>query len=312
MPRPGNVAATEPSERFVAALRQRFPELDVRSAPAEELPWPDESFDAALAQLVVSFLADAPAAANELRRVLRPGGTAAVCMWGAQGVDMFVALYGAGAAVAPDNPPPEQTMRLPDGGGQPRPAGRRRARGRRHGGAGGRDHVHRVRRLLGRPARGGRPRRVVAALAGRGPACRRPARRRTAVSAARAAPSCFAAGPGPRGPCARRPCSGARQHALTLGAGADQRHTDAEFLLDELDVAPRGIRAGRRQIRTRRAARPNRAASRTRDARRGSRSGGPGSRSSPRRRAAGSARTRAAPGNARARRASSARAGRCR
>lgn len=107
----GNVAAVEPSERFVAALHRRFPELDVRHSPAEELPWPEETFDAAAAQLVVSFMNDAPAAARELRRVLRPGGTAAVCMWAAQGVDMFVALYGAGSAAAPDNPPPEQTMR---------------------------------------------------------------------------------------------------------------------------------------------------------------------------------------------------------
>src|SRR5919108_6564072 len=55
------VAAAEPSSAFVEALRGRFPGLDVREAGAERLPWPDESFDVALAQLVVSFMSDAPA-----------------------------------------------------------------------------------------------------------------------------------------------------------------------------------------------------------------------------------------------------------
>src|SRR4051794_41706030 len=45
------VAAIEPSPSFVAALHSRFPSIDVRQAGAEELPWPDASFDASLAQL---------------------------------------------------------------------------------------------------------------------------------------------------------------------------------------------------------------------------------------------------------------------
>ena len=55
------MAAADPSAPFVEALHKRLPEIDAQVAPAEELPWADETFDAALAQLVVSFMQDAPA-----------------------------------------------------------------------------------------------------------------------------------------------------------------------------------------------------------------------------------------------------------
>src|SRR4051794_31382943 len=97
-----NVAAAEPSSEFVVALRSRLPAADVREAPAERLPWPDESFDAALAQLVVRFVADAPAAVREMRRVARPGGTVALCMWEERGLELGLPLQAARDAVAPD------------------------------------------------------------------------------------------------------------------------------------------------------------------------------------------------------------------
>ncbi len=83
------VAAVEPSPSFAAALRRRLPQLEVREAPAEQLPFPDGAFDAALAQLVVSFLTDAPQAVRELGRV---AGRVALCTWGVQEVEMFAAL----------------------------------------------------------------------------------------------------------------------------------------------------------------------------------------------------------------------------
>src|SRR5712691_223871 len=76
-----SVAAAEPSPKFVEALRARIPGVDVREGPGEQLPWKDGTFDAALAQLVVSFMADPPAGVREMRRVVRPGGVVAVCMW---------------------------------------------------------------------------------------------------------------------------------------------------------------------------------------------------------------------------------------
>ncbi len=87
-----NVAAAEPSADYAATLRTRFPRVDVREAPAEELPWEDGSFDATLAQLVVLFLNDAPRSARELARVTRPGGVVATCMWEVEGLEVVNAL----------------------------------------------------------------------------------------------------------------------------------------------------------------------------------------------------------------------------
>ena len=83
------VAAADPSPEFVAVLRERFPGLEVEEAPAESLPWGDGVFEVALAQLVVAFVSDGPAAVAEMARVAR---RVAVCMWGVAEVEMFAAL----------------------------------------------------------------------------------------------------------------------------------------------------------------------------------------------------------------------------
>src|SRR4051812_21068403 len=101
---PKHVAAAEPSAEFVAALRARLPGVDVKEAPAEQLPWPDGAFDAALAQLVVSFMADAPAGVAEMRRVVRGGGVVAACVWTRDQVEMLSAIDRARLVVAPDTP----------------------------------------------------------------------------------------------------------------------------------------------------------------------------------------------------------------
>ncbi|MDT4950202.1 MAG: hypothetical protein QOJ37_2797, partial [Pseudonocardiales bacterium] len=62
------VSAVDPSESFVAAVKERLPEVDVQQASAEALPFPDDVFDMALAQLVVHFMADPEAGLVELAR----------------------------------------------------------------------------------------------------------------------------------------------------------------------------------------------------------------------------------------------------
>ena len=76
-----SVSAIEPSASFAAAVRERLPEVEVRQAAAEQLPFPDGAFDAALAQLVVHFMTDPVQGLREMRRVTRPGGTVAACVW---------------------------------------------------------------------------------------------------------------------------------------------------------------------------------------------------------------------------------------
>src|SRR5215210_1353019 len=65
----------------VAAARERHPGVDVRLASAEELPYAVDTFDVALAQLVVHFMRDPVAGLTELTRVTRPGGVVAACVW---------------------------------------------------------------------------------------------------------------------------------------------------------------------------------------------------------------------------------------
>ena len=78
---PDAVSAVDPSESFVAAATERLPGVTVQQAAAEHLPFADGRFDAALAQLVVHFMSDPNAGLLEMRRVTRPGGTVAACVW---------------------------------------------------------------------------------------------------------------------------------------------------------------------------------------------------------------------------------------
>jgi ubiquinone/menaquinone biosynthesis C-methylase UbiE len=78
---PDAVTAIDPSPPFVEAAAARFPRVDIRTGAAEDLPFPDAHFDAALAQLVVHFMADPVQGLREMRRVTRPGGTVGACVW---------------------------------------------------------------------------------------------------------------------------------------------------------------------------------------------------------------------------------------
>jgi ubiquinone/menaquinone biosynthesis C-methylase UbiE len=75
------VTAVDPSEPFVVAARERHPGVDVGLAAAEQLPFDDDLFDAALAQLVVHFMTDPVAGIAEMARVTRRGGIVAACVW---------------------------------------------------------------------------------------------------------------------------------------------------------------------------------------------------------------------------------------
>src|SRR4051812_8607795 len=78
---PAAVSAVDPSEPFVAAARERHPGVSVQRAAAEDLPFEDKAFDAALAQLVVHFMADPVEGLRELARVTRKDGVVAACVW---------------------------------------------------------------------------------------------------------------------------------------------------------------------------------------------------------------------------------------
>jgi SAM-dependent methyltransferase len=60
--------------RLERNVRARHPDARVLRAPAEDLPFPDHSFDVAVCTLVLCGVDDQPRTLRELRRVLRPGG----------------------------------------------------------------------------------------------------------------------------------------------------------------------------------------------------------------------------------------------
>lgn len=76
-----SVTAVDPSQAFLDTVRARHPQVEIAVASAEDLPYADDSFDAALAQLVVHFMTDPVTGLREMRRVTRPGGVVAACVW---------------------------------------------------------------------------------------------------------------------------------------------------------------------------------------------------------------------------------------
>ena len=93
------LSAVDPAEGFVEVCRTRVPGADVQVGAAESLPFADGSFDAALSQLVVSFMRDAAAGVGEMRRVVRTGGLVAFSMWAAGEMEMLGIFWAAAAAV---------------------------------------------------------------------------------------------------------------------------------------------------------------------------------------------------------------------
>jgi SAM-dependent methyltransferase len=67
----------EPDSHMLARLRAKVPDSDACSvvqAPAQKLPFENDSFDTAAFTLVLCTVPDAPAALAEAARILRPGG----------------------------------------------------------------------------------------------------------------------------------------------------------------------------------------------------------------------------------------------
>jgi SAM-dependent methyltransferase len=100
------VVGVDPSLAFVEAARQRAGVLSTRVrfqvGQAGELPLDDDSVDAALALLVLTFVPDADRAVAEMRRVTKPGGVLAAAVWDyGQRMQMLRTLWDAAARLDP-------------------------------------------------------------------------------------------------------------------------------------------------------------------------------------------------------------------
>ncbi len=73
------VIATEPDQYMVENARKKLQEsgngqIELLQAPAEELPFEDDSFDVVVGTLVLCSVRSQEKALSEIRRVLKPGG----------------------------------------------------------------------------------------------------------------------------------------------------------------------------------------------------------------------------------------------
>lgn len=104
------VVGIDIAHQMVALAGKLHPGIDFRHGNAEELPFPDEAFDAAVGNFVLLHLGRPDQAAAESARVVAPGGTVAFSVWDvperARILGLFVdALQAAKAPPPPDIPP---------------------------------------------------------------------------------------------------------------------------------------------------------------------------------------------------------------
>lgn len=69
------VIATEPDEESLELISDYKDNVTLAQVDAEDLPFPDETFDAVVGTLVFCTIPDAARALREVRRVLKPGGS---------------------------------------------------------------------------------------------------------------------------------------------------------------------------------------------------------------------------------------------
>ena len=86
------VSGVDPSP-LLAACAERVPGVELKQGKAETLPWPDDSFDAAVAQLVIHFMDDPAAGVTEMARVTRPDGVVAASSWDFSGGMEMLRIY---------------------------------------------------------------------------------------------------------------------------------------------------------------------------------------------------------------------------
>jgi SAM-dependent methyltransferase len=108
------VTASDLTPELLEAGRRRAlaigVDLEWVEADAEALPFPDESFDVVMSAIGVMFAPHHQAAADELVRVCRPGGTIALLSWTPEG--MLGSLFRLMSAFAPTPPPGVQSPPL--------------------------------------------------------------------------------------------------------------------------------------------------------------------------------------------------------
>jgi SAM-dependent methyltransferase len=109
------ITATDLNPAMVEWGAGQVPGASWRVADAQQLPFPDASFDVLVCQFGVMFFPDRPGAYAEAARVLRPGGTFVFTAWDViEGSELPARVEQAFARALPDSPP-DFMSRIPHG-----------------------------------------------------------------------------------------------------------------------------------------------------------------------------------------------------
>jgi SAM-dependent methyltransferase len=97
------VRGIDPSKEYVAyaGSKNPFPDrVSFETGDAQQLRFPDASFDASLSLLVFNFIPDSEKALREVRRVTKPGGPVSAAVWDyGDGMLMLRAFWDAAASI---------------------------------------------------------------------------------------------------------------------------------------------------------------------------------------------------------------------
>lgn len=106
--RSSRIVGVDPSAAYIEHARTRTADgrVTFQVADAQALPFSKASYDASLALLVLNFIPDARRAVREMRRVTRPGGRTAACVWDySDGMTMLRVFWDTAVALDPDVAP---------------------------------------------------------------------------------------------------------------------------------------------------------------------------------------------------------------
>ena len=106
----GRVVCTDAVAEMVAIAARRAGQLgstniEFKQCGANSLPFADETFDAAVSRLGAMFFDDATAALGEMLRVLKPGGSIALAVWGERAANPFFSIVTEVMAAYVPSPP---------------------------------------------------------------------------------------------------------------------------------------------------------------------------------------------------------------
>jgi SAM-dependent methyltransferase len=113
---PAHVTGVDSSDRYVAFAQHQHADrrASFRSGDAQALPLDDASQDAVVSGLVLNFVPRPARAAAEMKRVLRPGGTAAAYVWDYAGrMQLLRYFWDAAAALNPATRALDEGQRFP-------------------------------------------------------------------------------------------------------------------------------------------------------------------------------------------------------